>query len=163
MGRQRSFKLGATAGLFGVLMVAGSALASSTASVKIGEANNRYAFTPVTAYVNVGGTVSWMNGSDAPHTVTSDSGSELASPTIGAAKTYGHAFAATGTFRYHCTIHTYMTGKVVVLAAGVTAPQTDIAVATSQGPDPQVVPVALLMLVGLGGALLGLRRLRTVA
>jgi len=54
--------------------------------------------------------------------VTSDSGSELASATLNAGKTFSHTFAATGTFSYHCTIHTYMVAKVVVLGAGVTAP-----------------------------------------
>jgi plastocyanin len=141
-------------------MVASPVVAVSTAGVKIGEANNKYHFSPGTAYVNVGGTVTWTNGSDAAHTVTSDAGSELASSTIGAGKTYSHTFAATGTFAYHCTIHTYMLGKVIVLAAGVTAPPTDALPAIPTGTNDPGIGLAILVLLGLSGAILGLRRFR---
>ena len=50
-------KFAAVGGLLGLLMVAGPVASGSTAGVQIGEANNRYQFSPATAYVNVGGTV----------------------------------------------------------------------------------------------------------
>jgi plastocyanin len=157
MNRRWTLSVAAVGALLGVLLVAGPATAASTASVKMGEANNRYHFSPMTTYVNVGGTVTWTNGSDAAHTVTSDTGSELASSTIGAGNTYSHTFAATGTFPYHCSIHTYMVAKVVVLAAGVTPPPTD----TLPGAVPTTSDVAfrlvLLVLVGLSAAI-ALRR-----
>jgi len=141
-------------------MIAGPVVAGSTAGVKIGEANNRYHFSPLTAYVNVGGTVTWTNGSDAPHTVTSDAGSELASPTVAAGKTFSHTFAATGTFAYHCTIHPYMVAKVVVLAAGVTAPPTDALPAIPAGTTDPGSELALLVIVGLSAGVLALHRFR---
>ena len=114
--------------------------------------------------MNVGGAVTWTNGSDAPHTVTSDSGSELGSATVNPGKTFSHTFAATGSFHYHCTIHTYMVGKVVVLAAGVSAPPTDTALAQGPAsPQPAVGLLIVLFLVGLSGAILALRRFRRAA
>jgi plastocyanin len=146
------------------MLVMSSVGAISTASVKIRETAGKYHFSPKTTYVNVGGNVTWKNGSDAAHTVTSDSGSELASASLGAGKTYSHTFAAAGSFPYHCTIHDYMVGKVVVLAAGVTAPPTDT-VSTSLPPsaDTNGALLVILVLAGSGGAILGLRRFRRAA
>jgi plastocyanin len=163
MGRRRSLTFAAAGGLLGLLVLASPVGAGSSARVGNGEAYYRYHFNPVTANVNVGGTVTWANGSDAPHTVTSDAGSELASPTIGAGKTYRHTFAATGTFAYHCSIHRYMVGKVVVLAAGVNPPPTDTLSPSSPGTRDPGIPLAFVVLTGLGGALVGLRRIRTAA
>jgi plastocyanin len=160
MDRRRSLRVAAIGGLLGLLMVAGPVAAVSTAGVKIGEANNRYHFSPVTAYVNVGGTVTWTNGSDAAHTVTSHAGSELASSTFRAGKTFSHTFAATGTFGYHCSIHPYMVATVIVLAAGVAPPPTDTLPGVLPGtPDPGI-GLGLLVLAGLSGAVLAWRRFR---
>src|SRR5512135_2983267 len=41
-----------------------------------------YSFNPSALTVKVGTTVTWMNQDSAPHTVTSDSGSEIASQTL---------------------------------------------------------------------------------
>ena len=163
MSRRRSLGIMGAVGLLGLLVIAGPVAAGSGSAVKIGEANDRYFFSPTTAFVNVGGTMTWTNGTDALHTVTSDTGSELDSPTIAAAKTFTHTFAATGTFSYHCTIHPYAVGKVVVLAAGVSLPSTNtspvIATSTSDGS----IGLVILVLAGLGGAGLALRRFRPIA
>jgi hypothetical protein len=93
--------------------------------------------------------------------VTSDSRSELASATLNGGKTFSHTFAATATFSYHRTIHTYMVGKMVVLGAGVTAPPTDTALVEGPPtPTPNGGLVAVLFLVGLSGGILALRRFR---
>jgi amicyanin len=73
-----------------------------------------FAFSPSQINIKVGDTITWTNSDTAPHTVTSDSGSELDSPTISVGQTYSHTFANTGTFDYYCTIHPSMKGKVVV-------------------------------------------------
>ena len=160
MRRQPSLAIAVAGGLFGLLLLAGPVGAISSTSVKIGETDERYHFSPTTTYVNVGGTVKWTNGTDATHTVTSDSGSELDSSNVNANKTFSHTFAATGTFAYHCTLHTYMTGQVVVLAAGVTAPPTDTAAPVAPVPGaPDPTPIVLLV-IGAGGVLLGVRRFR---
>jgi plastocyanin len=145
-------------GLFALLLLAGPTIAAD-GSVSIKESDERYAFSPGTVYVNVGDTVTWTNQSDAPHNVTSDSGDELASENFNEDETFDHAFNATGTFAYHCTIHAYMTGSVVVLAEGVTAPPTDAA-SSRQAPTgsaPGLLP-ALVVLAGLSAGVLGAHR-----
>jgi plastocyanin len=137
---------------FVTLLLAGSVLAAN-ASVKISEANNRYFFSPAKGFVNVGQRVTWTNGSDAPHTVTSNSGMELASSTLNAGATFSHTFNTTGTFAYHCSIHTYMKGTVVVLAAGVTPPATDT---VGGGPAPsRPLDLGLLIMLTLAVSFLG--------
>ena len=163
MGRQRSVKVAAVGSLVALLLLISSVAAASTATVRIGETNNRYHFSPVTTFVNVGGKVTWTNGSDATHTVTSDSGGELASATIGPGTTFSHTFNATGTFAYHCTIHTYMVGKVTVLAAGVALPATDALPTSQSGDGNQGIAAVVLLLVGLGGGTLAFRRYRRSA
>lgn len=134
-------------------------VSAAGASVKMGESNEKYFFSPATAYVNVGGTVTWTNGTDVPHTVTSDNGSELSSENLAENATFSHTFAAAGTFSYHCTIHPYMTATVVVLAAGVTPPPTDtLADGTSRSGAP-LGGLVLILILGLAGASLFLRRL----
>jgi plastocyanin len=162
MGRRRQIGIAAAGAIAALLTLIGSVGAASTAHVSIGEAANRYHFSPTTTFVNVGGTVTWTNGSDAAHTVTSDSGSELGSPTLNAGKSFSHTFAATGTFTYHCTIHTYMTGKVVVLAAGAALPATDVAT-TPAIIGPNLGLGVLLILVAVGVGILALRRFRRAA
>jgi len=160
--RRRVFIVAGVVGLLAISAAAG-AVAASGANVKIGEANEKYFFGPATAYVNVGGTVVWTNGTDAPHTVTSDSGAELDSGTVAAAATFSHTFATAGTFAYHCTVHPYMVAKVVVLAAGVALPQTDTAAAARTPGDGSGIPAApalLALVVGLAGAALAVRRVR---
>jgi plastocyanin len=130
------------------LALAGSVLAAN-ASVRITESNNRYSFGPAKVFVNVGQAVTWTNGSDAPHTVTSNSGTELASSNINAGGTFSHTFNSTGTFAYHCTIHTYMKGSVVVLAAGVTPPASDtVEPPAASQTSPAGAFAALALLVG---------------
>ncbi|HZC32818.1 MAG TPA: plastocyanin/azurin family copper-binding protein [Candidatus Bathyarchaeia archaeon] len=163
MRRQRSVRVATVGSLVALLLLVSSVAAASTANVKIGETNNRYHFSPVTTFVNVGGKVTWTNGSDASHTVTSDSGGELASATIGPGATFGHTFSSTGAFAYHCTIHTYMVGKVTVLAAGVALPATD-ALSTSQSSDGnQGIAAVVLVLFGIAGGALAFRRSRRSA
>jgi hypothetical protein len=83
---------------------------------------------------------------------------------LDAGKTFSHTFAATGTFSYHCSIHTYMVAKVVVLGAGVTAPPTDTALSDGlASPEPNFGLLVVLFLVGLSGGTLALRRFRRSA
>jgi plastocyanin len=72
-----------------------------------------YAFNPSTITITVNTTVTWTNFDGIDHTVTSDTGL-FDSGNIGSNKTFSYKFTTTGTFPYHCSIHTYMTGKVIV-------------------------------------------------
>ncbi len=71
------------------------------------------AFDPNTITVTVGTTITWRNKDAVNHTVTSDA-ALFDSGLIPKDGTYTHTFTTAGTFPYHCTIHTYMTGTVVV-------------------------------------------------
>lgn len=72
-----------------------------------------FAFSPSTITINKGDTVVWTNMDSAVHTVTSDSGSELASSSLGNGQTYSHTFNTAGTFNYHCAIHPMMKATVI--------------------------------------------------
>jgi plastocyanin len=67
-----------------------------------------FTYSPSTIDVAVGDTVTWRNNDSAPHTVTSDTGTELQSPSIPNGGTYQHIFATAGSFSYHCAIHSTM-------------------------------------------------------
>jgi plastocyanin len=160
--KRRTTLVFALAAAFGLLLLAGPVIAAS-GSVSIREANERYAYSPKTVYVNVGESVTWNNDSDVTHTVDSDSGSELSFDDLTAGKTFEHTFGATGTFAYHCDIHDYMKGTVVVLAAGVTAPPTNTASSTAAPSEPTWLGIATIVLAGLVAGGLVLRRVRVRA
>jgi len=73
-----------------------------------------FAFSPKTLTVAPGTTIMWTNKDSAPHTVTSDSGSTLASGDLSQGKSYTHTFTKAGTYAYHCAIHPFMHGTVIV-------------------------------------------------
>jgi plastocyanin len=160
--KRRTAIVFALAAVFGLLLVAGPAIAAN-GSVSIKESDDRYAYTPKTVYVNVGDSVTWTNDSDATHTVDSDSGTELARDDLTEGQTFEHTFNATGTFAYHCDIHDYMKGTVVVLAAGVTAPPTNTAPAATAPSEPTWLGIVAIVLAGLAAGGLALRRIRVRA
>jgi plastocyanin len=73
-----------------------------------------FAFSPAVLSIPAGDTVIWTNNDSAPHTVTSDSGTELNSPSLGRGQTFTHIFATVGSLPYHCSIHPSMRGGVTV-------------------------------------------------
>jgi plastocyanin len=75
-----------------------------------------FAFSPPTATINVNDTVQWTFQDASQHTSTSDTGL-WNSPALNNNATFSFQFTATGTFAYHCAIHTSMLGSVVVSAA----------------------------------------------
>lgn len=76
--------------------------------------NNADAFVPpqisVSSQENI---VSWTNEDSTEHTVTADDGSFDAGP-ISPGDTFENAFDSPGEFGYHCAIHPFMTGVVIV-------------------------------------------------
>lgn len=75
-----------------------------------------YAFVPAVLTVKVDTEVIWTNDSNAPHTVSSDTGLFNTPNPLGInpGQTYAFTFTKPGTFSYYCNIHTYMTGKIIV-------------------------------------------------
>jgi len=71
------------------------------------------AFQPATITVKAGTTVSWVNKDDDPHTVTSDTPSFDSSGLDLDAK-FSHTFRTPGRYAYHCAVHPFMRGIVIV-------------------------------------------------
>jgi len=74
---------------------------------------DNFSFTPGTAAVPVGATVTWTNHDDIPHNVVSPE-QKFKSPVLDTDETFSHTFEAAGTYRYYCSIHPRMTGQVMV-------------------------------------------------
>ena len=71
------------------------------------------AFTPDTLTVPMGTTVTWNNNDNIAHTVTADDNSFDSGNIAGGGK-FTKMFATTGTYSYHCTIHTNMKATIMV-------------------------------------------------
>jgi plastocyanin len=71
------------------------------------------AFSPDPITIALGSTVTWTNLDGVAHTVTADDGS-WGSSMLGQGGTYSHVFTSPGSYTYHCAIHPYMMGTVVV-------------------------------------------------
>lgn len=88
-----------------------------TASTEASVVAAGFVFEPASVEVAVGQTVSWTNDDGVDHTVTAG---EPGTPGTGfgedlpAGGTASVTFTEAGTFPYFCTIHTTMTGEVVV-------------------------------------------------
>jgi len=73
-----------------------------------------YTFKPKTITIAPGTRVVWTNKDSDIHTVYSDTDVFTQSNDLPTGKTFTHTFAKTGTYRYHCGQHAFMTGTVIV-------------------------------------------------
>jgi plastocyanin len=88
-----------------------AAVAGETREVKI----DNYSFSPGTLAVPVGTTVSWTNRDETVHTVVAqDAGHSFKSGGLDTDDKFSFTFDKPGTYVYICTVHPYMTGKIVV-------------------------------------------------
>ncbi|HET9153115.1 MAG TPA: cupredoxin domain-containing protein [Solirubrobacterales bacterium] len=97
----------AVAALLGGRAIGATATASGARSVDI----DHFAFHPLTLRVKRGAKVAFTNSSDTTHTASSgsfDTG-RIAPGTSATVK-----FGKKGTFFYHCRIHPFMKGRIVV-------------------------------------------------
>ncbi len=85
-----------------------SAPANVTVSIK------NFSFNPATVTIKTGTKVTWVNNDAVSHTITSDSGNLLNSPTLSPGQSFSFPFTNTGSTSYHCAIHPMMKGAVVV-------------------------------------------------
>jgi plastocyanin len=137
---------------------AGTALAADQAVSIAG-----FAFSPQSITVTVGDTVTWTNSDSAAHTATADDNS-FDTGSIANGGSDSVTFSTAGTFAYHCSIHSSMTGTVVVeeaagggAAPAPTTPATDTVASPAAGSSNQFV--AFLAVVA-GAWLLGLAAVR---
>ena len=71
-------------------------------------------FNPASVTIAKGDTVEWTNLMGMAHTVAPDNDEFPGSGALGQNKTFSHVFCDAGTVAYHCEIHPFMTGEVVV-------------------------------------------------
>ncbi|MDE1829212.1 MAG: cupredoxin domain-containing protein [Thaumarchaeota archaeon] len=156
--------------LVAVIAVAQPAFAANAqVTISSGAANTKgtcsptSCFNPQTLNINVGDTVTWTNADTVGHTATSgkpsdnQTGTVFDSSLISAGKTYtSPAFNTAGTYNYFCQVHPWMTGQIIVGAAGASSPATSsgsnmtgMSNMTSSGNQtvPEFGPVASLVLV----------------
>ena len=96
-------------GIHGEIASAGeTARASATATVRI----VNFAFKPATLKIAKGSKVVFTNSSAVQHTATR--GGAFDTGRIKPGKSVPVRFAQKGTFAYHCKIHPFMRGKIVV-------------------------------------------------
>ena len=93
------------------LWATGVAQASEARNVTI----DNFTFSPGTLTVPLGTTVTWTNRDFEVHTVTADD----TPPTFKSAgldtdDSFSFTFNKAGTYAYHCSLHTHMTGKIIV-------------------------------------------------
>jgi plastocyanin len=96
-----------------------SSSASSSSSGSAAAASNtapvikNFEFSPNAIHVKVGQKVTWTNEDGTDHTVQADNNS-FGSGHLATGQTFSYTFTKPGTYTYHCAIHNYMTGTVIV-------------------------------------------------
>jgi|tagenome__1003787_1003787.scaffolds.fasta_scaffold20534415_2 plastocyanin len=159
-------RLGAVVAVVAALFIVAGAASAAGKAVSIAG----FAFNPGTIKVHAGDTITWTNQDAASHTATGDG---FDTGTIGTGASASVTFDTAGTFAYHCSIHSSMTGTVVVEAAASggggnggggqpTTPPSDTAfvppTSDTSGGLGSGVP-AILAVAGLLGASAVTRRL----
>ena len=84
---------------------------SATAGVKVSIAN--FAFAPADVVVPVGASVTWSNDDGAPHGLAYKDGAKGTDLLLPGAS-FSRRFDQPGSYDYVCSVHPYMSGKVVV-------------------------------------------------
>lgn len=74
-----------------------------------------FAFEPASATVAVGGTVTWTNTGQTPHTIYAE---WAQSEVLSTGDSFAHSFAVRGSHSYQCGLHPAMTGTIEVVEAG---------------------------------------------
>jgi plastocyanin len=111
--------------LAAVVALCATAAPAQAADVKI----QNFAFTPSSVTIGQGDSVTWTwAGPDTNHSTTadpnqadswdSDPGRTPTAADHPPTTTFSHTFNTPGTFTYHCKVHAYMTGRVIVNGPG---------------------------------------------
>jgi plastocyanin len=73
-----------------------------------------FRFKPAHITIKRGTKVRWINKDREPHTATANNGRSFDSGRLGKGQRYTHTFKSAGKKAYHCEIHPFMRGSVVV-------------------------------------------------
>jgi plastocyanin len=90
-----------------------AAAAAVQAGAKVSIAN--FAFTPAEITIAPGESVTWTNDDGAPHGLEYQDGAAGTDLLLPGAS-FSRRFDRSGTYDYNCSIHPYMTGRVIVRA-----------------------------------------------
>ena len=112
--------------MLGVILLGGLSTSQSAASSAVATTSNvsiqNFFFSPQTLTIAVGTTVTWTNDTDKTtptnHTVTADD-SSFDSKTLTPGHSFSFTFNSPGTYNYHCNIHPFMHGSIVVQATPI--------------------------------------------
>jgi plastocyanin len=107
----------AAIGLLAVLLLLGSGSAAgaaptASASKSVTVSMKNFSFKPATVHISKGDRVVWANLDGVRHTATKAGSFDTGK--IKSGKAVAVKFGAKGTYRYHCSLHPEMIGKVVV-------------------------------------------------
>ncbi len=72
-----------------------------------------FSFAPAVAQVRAGATITWTNRDDVPHNIVSIE-RKFKSPVLDTDDQFSHRFDTPGTYKYFCSIHPKMTGRIEV-------------------------------------------------
>ncbi len=97
-------------------------LAQEAISIAAGSSNPSASqfYVPPEVTVSIETTITWTNDDSTIHTVTEGSPQSIGatlvfdSSIIAPSATWEHTFDTAGEFDYYCTLHPFMTGKVIV-------------------------------------------------
>jgi len=90
-----------------------TAESAAKAGAKVSIAN--FTFTPAEITIAVGESVTWVNDDGAPHGLEYSDGAKGTDLLLPGAS-FSRQFDRPGTYDYNCSVHPYMTGRVVVRA-----------------------------------------------
>lgn len=96
---------------------AGGSSKTVKVSIPAGSGTNQsspgYSPDMITVVIGVNNTVTWTNNDGTSHTVTATNGA-FDSKVLSPGQSFSYTFTTPGDYNYHCTIHSWMTGAVVV-------------------------------------------------
>jgi len=75
---------------------------------------DNFAFAPATLTVKRGTKVEWINDDDVPHLIVNIEGKFAPSKVLDTSQRFSATLTAPGTYRYFCSLHPQMQGKIVV-------------------------------------------------
>ena len=75
---------------------------------------DNFVFSPSSVAVPVGAIVTWINHDSVPHLIVSADNHFQKSQMLSPGQSFSHTFTSVGTYRYFCSIHPRMTGKIIV-------------------------------------------------
>lgn len=132
--------------LITTVVLGGAAVAPASPPVRAQAAQQiavqNFAFQPATLTVSAGTTVTWTNQDGVEHTTTSDQGSTVSwdSGALPQGQSYSVTFTQPGTYTYHCAIHPFMKGTIIVQGTGSGSPSPTAAPPATATPTLGLSP-----------------------